>query len=52
MGTKIRRLIKPWHNEDLVITKWGLSNMRALLIVGFVLGVLFAESLCLILGLL
>lgn len=35
---KIRYIQKPWHDENLVITRWGLTQMRTLIIVGFFLG--------------
>lgn len=39
---KIKKLTekKPWHTKDFVITKHGLSMMRYLIIVGFILGLI------------
>jgi len=47
MATKVKRASYPWHDKNLVYTRWGKNNMRALLIVGVVLGFILGVSTCL-----
>ena len=49
MGTKIRKVMEPWHDENLVITKDGLFQMRTLVIVGAILGFAIGFFTCLLL---
>ena len=39
---KNRKVQKPWHDKDLNVTKWGLKQMRFLIIISSVLGFLIA----------
>ncbi len=33
-----RKMMEAWHDENLAITKHGLTQMRALIIIGTILG--------------
>ena len=44
MKNKTKFVMEEWHNSDLIITKYGLEQMRTLIIIGaflgFILGIL------------
>ena len=52
MGTKVKKASHPWHDENLVYTRWGMNNMRILIIIGAILGFALGCSVCQILILL
>jgi len=35
---KTKKASHPWHDENLIYTRWGKNNMRLLFIVGVILG--------------